>query len=70
MLGEGRQGPSSPTIDRIDNTRGYTKDNVLVVSHRANSIKSDATLDELEAIVSFYRHYQQKEADGSIQVGI
>jgi len=28
------------TFDRIDNTKGYTKDNVVVCSHHANQIKS------------------------------
>ena len=33
--------------DRINNERGYTKDNVWLVAARANSIKSDMTLEEL-----------------------
>lgn len=45
---------TSPTLDRIDNTKGYVKGNVIVVSWRANRLKSDATIDELRALVSFY----------------
>lgn len=41
------------SIDRIDNTRGYVQGNVSVVSFRANSIKSDATLQELERLVEY-----------------
>lgn len=41
---------SSPTLDRIDNTKGYTKDNVWVISRKANTIKSTATYQELEMI--------------------
>jgi hypothetical protein len=37
---------SSPSIDRLDNTRGYTVDNVRVISTRANRIKSDGTAEE------------------------
>ncbi len=33
--------------DRIDNERGYTLDNVWLVAARANSIKSDMTIEEL-----------------------
>lgn len=44
----------SPTIDRIINDLGYVKGNIIVISWRANRIKSDATLDELRAITSFY----------------
>ena len=44
---------SSPTIDRIDNSKGYIKDNVKVISWRANRIKCDATIQELRAIVNY-----------------
>jgi hypothetical protein len=42
----GRLGPCSPTLDRIDSTKGYTKGNIWVISHRANTAKSDLTIDE------------------------
>lgn len=45
----------APSLDRINNTRGYTPDNIIVVSYRANRLKSDATVGELEAVASFYR---------------
>lgn len=38
---------NSPSIDRIDNNKGYVKGNVIVISYRANKLKQDATLDEL-----------------------
>ena len=44
----------SISFDRIDSTKGYEKGNVVVVSYRANKIKTDATLDELKKIVQFY----------------
>jgi hypothetical protein len=46
---------ATPSIERIDPARGYVRGNVIVVSWRANRIKSDATLAELERIVEFYR---------------
>ena len=52
-IGEGKRGPGSPTLDRIDNSRGYDPGNVAVISWRANNIKSDATLEELESLVSW-----------------
>ena len=45
----------SPTIDRIDNTRGYEPDNCWVISMLANRIKSDATVAQIEALASALR---------------
>lgn len=39
--------PNSPSIDRIDNGKGYIKGNVHVVSYRANVLKRDASVEEL-----------------------
>jgi hypothetical protein len=45
-------GPSdnSPSLDRIDTSKGYIKGNIRVISNRANRIKSDASFDEIEKI--------------------
>lgn len=51
--GNRRQHDYSPTIDRIIPALGYTKGNVRVISWRANRIKSDATVEELRAIVRY-----------------
>lgn len=39
---------NSISLDRIDNTKGYTKDNVRVISYKANHMKANATLEELQ----------------------
>lgn len=52
--GDGKFRTNSPSIDRIDNNKGYTKDNIIVVSFRANNLKSDASLDELRRLVAYY----------------
>jgi len=39
--------PHSYSLDRIDNSKGYIKGNVVVMSFRANRLKGDASLDEL-----------------------
>ena len=39
------------TLDRIDPTKGYVKGNVQILSFRANTIKGDATIDELKLVV-------------------
>lgn len=47
----GRQ-ENSPSLDRIDSSKGYIKGNVWVVSWRANRIKNNASTSELELIVN------------------
>lgn len=44
---------SSPSLDKINNSRGYVRGNIAVISYRANRIKSDATLEELIKIVNY-----------------
>lgn len=46
---------NSPSLDRCDNTMGYVKGNVRVISHRANGLKSDATLDEIRRVARYMR---------------
>lgn len=46
---------NSACLDRIDVTKGYVKGNVVVVSDKANRIKSDATIAEIEAVIGFYK---------------
>jgi hypothetical protein len=42
--------PNSPSLDRIDPTRGYVKGNVWIISHKANMFKSYATHEELKTL--------------------
>ena len=56
--GKGRGGfrNDSPSLDRIDNSKGYVPGNVWIISYRANSIKRDATLGELQDIAAILGH--------------
>ena len=48
VLGSKGDYEYTPTIDRIDNSKGYTKDNIQVISKKANSMKNSASLEELK----------------------
>jgi hypothetical protein len=46
-VGEGGVSPNSPSLDRIDPNLGYIKGNVITVSFKANSMKQNATPQEI-----------------------
>src|SRR5262245_38763320 len=48
----------SPSLDRFDNARGYTADNVQVICWRCNNLKSDASIVELEMVIAYMRRTQ------------
>lgn len=52
--GSNKTHDGSPTVDRIDPTKGYVKGNVIVVSHKANRIKSNASPDTVLRVANFY----------------
>jgi hypothetical protein len=43
-----------PSLDRINSSLGYVKGNVIVISWRANWLKSNATSEELKLLAKFY----------------
>ena len=46
-MNSGTTKDDSATIDRINPNKGYIKGNIIVISHRANKIKSNATCEEI-----------------------
>lgn len=47
-------GYDSPSLDRYDNSKGYTKDNVWIISRKANTMKNDASFTELLAFSKYW----------------
>ena len=45
----------SATVDRKNSDGGYTKDNCWIISMKANRIKTDATIEELEQVAKSWR---------------
>ena len=43
--------PNAPSVDRIDPNKGYVKGNVRVISSRANLLKNNAEVWELEKVL-------------------
>jgi hypothetical protein len=53
----GTVSDASPTLDRIYPDKGYVKGNVVVISMRANRLKSNASIDEIRKLASFYDQF-------------
>jgi len=50
---------NSPSLERIDNNKGYVKGNILIISSRANTMKSDGTWQEIMAVAKFYKQLEE-----------
>lgn len=48
---------NAPSLDRIDNSKGYVKGNIAVISVRANALKSDATPEELRGLARYINEH-------------
>lgn len=52
--GGGIKSDASASLDRMDNNKGYLKDNVQIISWKANTMKTNAAPDEM---LRFCRYY-------------
>jgi hypothetical protein len=50
---QGRWTDNSPSLDRFVPALGYVKNNVQVISWRANRIKCDASVEEIRALLCY-----------------
>jgi hypothetical protein len=59
------KGPSdfSPNLDRFVPSLGYVPGNVSVISNKANRIKNDATIEEIERVISWMRSINRSRSD-------
>lgn len=58
--------PAMASLDRLDNSLGYTKDNVVMLSCRANILKRDATLEELVMLGNWAQKEINKREQASV----
>ena len=52
--GIGRLG-TNISLDRIDNTKGYTKDNIIFCTTAFNDLKGSVTIDACQKILEVYK---------------
>lgn len=50
------------SVDRFDNCIGYEKDNISIISNKANMIKSTATVDELRTVADWMEDEENKRS--------
>lgn len=50
---------NSPSVDRIDNTLGYIKGNIAIISCKANSMKNSASIEEMKLFIKNIQTYMQ-----------
>lgn len=53
--GIGKPLPNSPSLDKIIPSLGYVEGNIQIISHRANTIKSDASVEEILAVANYVK---------------
>jgi hypothetical protein len=54
----GRSGNLSPSLDRVDNNKGYTPDNVCVISQKANQLNGGMSIKDMEMLFAYMWIYQ------------
>lgn len=51
--GDGKISSHSPSLDRVNPSKGYVSGNVRVISHKLNAMKNDMTIDTVRKLLSY-----------------
>ena len=66
MHNKGHSKSNSPSIDRLDNTKGYVKGNVWVISTLANNMKNSAGFKDLHIFADWVKANIPLDKPGAI----
>jgi len=50
---------NSPSVDRIDNNRGYVKGNIKIISYKANTMKSSSSTGDLKKMIDYIENNKE-----------
>jgi len=64
VRGTNRSKANSPSVDRIIPSLGYVKGNIQIISNKANTMKQDATPEELRMFARWVLKTFPEESDG------
>lgn len=52
-----KKSDNTPSVDRLIPVLGYTKGNICIISSRANLLKNNATIEEIEKILQYMKKH-------------
>lgn len=50
-----RSNPDSPSVDRVNNQKGYTRSNIAIICWECNFRKTDLTIDDIEMMLAYIK---------------
>jgi len=65
----GAGGPNAASFDRSDSAQGYIPSNVVIMSRRANILKNNASIEELERVLDYIRKSKSQPPDAGAPKG-
>ena len=66
VLGSKDNYEYTPSLDRIDNSKGYVKGNIQVISKKANSMKNSASFEELKTFCKNILRYSLNNKENEL----